>query len=67
VLAIIQKVVRYYGFPYSQEHKYYGFLTFFFILECSITFRSYFLWVQEDGRRARIVFTVEEQCGCSRD
>jgi hypothetical protein len=32
---------------------------FFFILEHSITFCSYLLWVQGDGRRARIVYPVE--------
>jgi hypothetical protein len=25
------------------------------------------LWVQEDKRRARIVYTVEEKIGCSRE
>jgi hypothetical protein len=38
---------------------------FFFILEHSITFCSYLLCVQEDGRRARIVYPVEY--GFSRD
>jgi hypothetical protein len=33
---------------------------FFYILEHSITFCSYLLWVQEDGRRAGIVYPVEE-------
>jgi hypothetical protein len=33
---------------------------FFYILEHSITFCSYFLWIQEDGRRARIVYPVEK-------
>jgi hypothetical protein len=33
---------------------------FFLILEHSITFCSYILWVQEDGRRARIVYPVEK-------
>ncbi len=33
---------------------------FFFILEHSITFCSYLLWVQEDGRKARIVYPVEK-------
>jgi hypothetical protein len=32
----------------------------FFILEHSITFCSYLLWVQEDGRRARVVYPVEK-------
>jgi hypothetical protein len=32
----------------------------FFILEHSITFCSYILWVQEDERRARIVKPVEK-------
>jgi hypothetical protein len=32
---------------------------FFFILDHSITFCSY-LWVQEDGRRERIVYPVEK-------
>jgi hypothetical protein len=41
-------------------------LDFFYILEHSITFCSYLIWVQEDGRRARIVYPVEKN-GCSRD
>ncbi len=32
----------------------------FFIFEHSITFCSYLLWVQEDERKARIVFPVEK-------
>jgi hypothetical protein len=32
----------------------------FFILQHSIIFCSYLLWVQEDGRRARIVYPVEK-------
>jgi hypothetical protein len=32
----------------------------FFILGHSMSFRSYLLWVQEDGRRARIVYPVEK-------
>jgi hypothetical protein len=32
----------------------------FFILEHFITFCSYLLWVQVDGRRARIVYPVEK-------
>jgi hypothetical protein len=39
---------------------------FVFILEHSITFCSYLLRVQEDGKRARIVCPVEKN-GCSRD
>jgi hypothetical protein len=39
---------------------------FFFILEHSITFCSYLLWVQEDGIRARTVYPVEKYV-CSRD
>jgi hypothetical protein len=35
-------------------------LWFFFILEHSITFCFYLLWVQEDERRARIVYPVEK-------
>jgi hypothetical protein len=31
----------------------------FFILEHPITFCSYLSWVQEDGRRANIVYPVE--------
>ncbi len=34
---------------------------FFFILEHSITFCSYLLWYQEDERRARIVYPVENK------
>ncbi len=30
-----------------------------FILEHSITFCSYLLWVQEDGRKAKIAYPVE--------
>jgi hypothetical protein len=33
---------------------------FFFFLEHSITFCSNLLWVQEDGRRERIVYPVEK-------
>jgi hypothetical protein len=33
---------------------------FLYILEHSITFCSYLLWVQEDERRARIVNQVEK-------
>jgi hypothetical protein len=33
---------------------------FVFILEHSIIFCSYLLWVQEDGRRAKIVYPVEK-------
>jgi hypothetical protein len=40
---------------------------YFFILEHSITFCSYLLWVQEDGGRARIVYPVGKKYGCSRD
>ncbi len=32
----------------------------FLILEHSITFSSHLLWVQENGRRARIVYPVEK-------
>ncbi len=38
---------------------------FFYILEHSITFCSYLLWVQEDARRARIVHPVEKNMDAS--
>ncbi len=39
----------------------------FFIIEHSIIFCSYLLWVQEDGRRAMFVKPVGEEYVCSRD
>jgi hypothetical protein len=72
LVLVIKKVVRYYGFPYCQEHECYGFLTFIFIFEHTITFCCVcfagkmpasnilfkLLWVQEDERR--IVNPVEK-------
>jgi hypothetical protein len=44
-----------------------GSCLFFFILEHSITFCSYLLWVQEDGRKGiRIVYPVEKNMDAAR-
>jgi hypothetical protein len=66
VLAI-KKVVRYIMGSHNARNTILWVPELFIILEHSITFCSYLLWVQEGGRRARIVKRVGKIYGCSRD
>jgi hypothetical protein len=66
VVLAVKKSCKILWVPIMPGTQIYGFLAdFVFILEHSITFCSYILWVQEDGRRARIVYPVEKNMDAS--